>query len=280
MPSVRPRVLLIDPDMAHGQLLAGHLANLPAIVQVANNRTEATAMMAQERFSVVMVDPSPMRDLHNLVLSLRQKIPTYAYIALMLADESVLEGLDSLRTGANIVVRKPVGKLLGLQILEQAVMVGDILARLNDPSTDYPSTRGIIAKSAFCQLFTASLDRADRYGEEAHVLFIKLLNYNQIKVMVDEYHAGIAAATLAQQLSRLRRQSDILAQTGDHEYALLLQRPAYSNEPAEAALRFADALSNNPVLASSAGMPLDIEIKMIELPSGALSAHHEITTQA
>jgi hypothetical protein len=40
----------------------------------------------------------------------------------------------------------------------------------------------------------------------------------------------------------LRRQSDIIAQTGRNEFCLMLQRPLYETEPMEAANRFADAL--------------------------------------
>jgi PleD family two-component response regulator len=187
---------------------------------------------------------------------------------------------DAMAAGANDVLVKPFIPNNINQAIENATQLLSVQRRLNDPSEDFPSGGGVIAKSAFCQLFLSALDRADRYAEQSYVMFMSLRNYNQLRVNDSDRAADTAAATLAQQLVRIRRQSDILSQTGKHEYALLLQRPLYATEPMDAAMRFADTLSASPDLLATSKAPVELLVTLMEAPSGHILARHEITVRA
>lgn len=267
-------VLILDRDPAAGQLLVSTLSALGAGVKTRLTATKAEAMTAIEsgRVDVVIVDPSPSTDIHGLVLSLRQKIPTESYI-IVLDGEG---GTDRSKTGANDVIPKPIRRDDVAQCLQNARGLLALGRRLNDTSEDFPSKGGVIAKSAFAQLYASAMDRADRYAERSHILFIRLMNLDQIRITTDDYTATTASAALAREISRLRRQSDILAQTGKDEYALMLQRPAYESEPIEAALRFADALTHSAGLETASKTPIALRILMIELPTGMVAADHSV----
>jgi CheY-like chemotaxis protein/GGDEF domain-containing protein len=267
-----PAVLILDPDAGAGQLLGQVLHDAGAVVTMATAKNDVPALLETRRCDIVIADPAPLTDIRGFVLSLRRKIPTQSYIAILDPDGA----LDPIDIGANDVLRKPARREDAVQILQNARGLLALGRRLNDPTEDFPSTGGVIAKSAFAQLFASGLDRADRYGERSHVLFIRLENYDQIRVAHDDYTANVAGAALAHDIARIRRQSDILGQTGQHEYALMLQRPAYDTEPVEAALRFVDSLAHSKALAGVCQTPLTLRVLMIEIPTGLVIADHTV----
>jgi GGDEF domain-containing protein len=148
---------------------------------------------------------------------------------------------------------------------------------LSDDSEDFRSAGGVIAKSAFNQLFLSSIDRADRYGERAFMLFISIENYNHIGETLGMVEAEIATAKMAQHLVRLRRASDIIGQTHVNEYALLLLRPSTETEPQDAANRFAENLSRLTDIAIQPFMEVDFSVRLIDLPTGNLITQHKFT---
>jgi GGDEF domain-containing protein len=274
MPIARSTALIIDPDTAHAHLLAAQLEKAGANVTTAQGLSQAGNALAGQSYDLVCVDTTPRRDVHAVILGLRRQIPTYCYVALMRPEGVSID--EPARTYANDVLDKPMAVNAVPGLVDRATTLLALMRRLNNPDQDFSGSRGIIAKSAFTQLFLSCFDRADRYGEESHIMFIRLTNIDQLRVMDGEQAAKTAAAMVAQQLSRLRRQSDILAQTGPQEYALLLQRPAYATEPTEAAYRFADALANNAALAATANVSLHLELRLMTLPSGHITSTHDL----
>jgi PleD family two-component response regulator len=270
------KALIIDRDESAANLIRTRLEQSGAKVSLATVKTEAIDGLASQPVDIIFVDPAPLNNARQLVISIRRKIPTYTYIVLMGADITLK---DAMAAGANDALAKPFVPRQVTDRLESADRLLTIQRRLNDPSEDFPSGGGVIAKSAFSQLFLAAIDRADRYAEETFIMFLSLRNYNQIKVNDTEFAADAAAAMLAQQLARIRRQSDILAQTGKFEYALLLQRPNYPSEPIEAAMRFAETLTKNKDIMGASRVPIELLINLIDVPSGNLMAQHNIVVQ-
>lgn len=269
------KILIIDRDENAANLLRSRLEQPGVTITVIAGKTDAVESLEAKPVDVVFIDPAPLNNARQLIIDIRRRIPTHTYIVLTGHD---LEPDAGLAAGANDILVKP---LVPAQIEEKitsARLLLDIQRQLNDPREDFPSGGGIIAKSAFCQLFLSALERADRYTERAYIMVIALRNYNQIKVMDGDYAADVAAATVAQQIARIRRQSDILGQIGKYEYALLLQRPAYADEPKDAALRFTDTLANSTELAKLTKIPIEILITLMEVPTGYSPAQHEITT--
>lgn len=268
------KILIIDRDESTANLVKTRLELAGHQPTVSTAKADAIEGLSTKPVDLVFLDPSPLTNARQLVISIRRKLPTYTYIVLMGPD---ITPRDAFAAGANGALVKPFSPQQIVDHTGNADRLLNIMRRLNNPDEDFPSGGGVIAKSAFAQLFLSAIDRADRYTEQSFIIFMSLRNFNQIKVHDTDNAAQMVSATLARQLSRIRRQSDILAQTGPHEYALLLQRPNYPTEPVDAALRFADTLAKNTDLYAATKIPVELSIELLEVPSGRLLAGHDVT---
>ncbi len=266
-------ILIFDRDEAVAALLKSKLAAPGRDITLRAGTADSIAPLDPRSVEVIFVDPSPHKNAEQAIITLRRQIPTQAYVVLMGTDVTPEQGLAA---GANDILKKPFNPGDIALRMENAERLRELQRRLNDPDDDFPSGGGVIAKSAFCQLFLSAVDRADRYGERSYVIRMALRNYNQIKVMDSDHAADVAAATVAQHIVRMRRGSDILGQIGPYEYALLLQRPVGSDEPTEATLRFADRLARSLELARRTPVPIEILLTLVEIPTGASALMHEV----
>lgn len=266
------KILINDNEAAVAELLASRMKQAGHSVVIEAGKPEAQARLAQEEFGAVIIDPSPQTQIRNVVMSLRRAARQYTYILLSGADIPVK---DSLASGANDIYPKP----YDLSDIENRLGNMDRLQRLmrhiGDEREDFPSAGGVISKSAFNQLFLSCIDRASRYAERSYILFMSIANHKRILADRGPAAGGFAAARLASHIVRLRRQSDIIAQTGQAEFALLLQRPIFETEPMEAANRFAVALKKLTDFSDIQGLEVLIRLDLVELPSGALPITHE-----
>jgi len=265
------QIMIVDREDAAAQMLAGKLERFGHSVSHEPNKDKAVQRALAERTQVFLFDPSPVNMARNYILGLRRNLPNYPYIFSFSNELSVKEAIQS---GANDVFSKPID----LESIEQKFQNADYLIklvnRIGDDSEDFPSAGGVIAKSAFNQLFLSALERADRYAERTYILFISVSNYKEILEMDGAYAADYAVAKLSQYLVRLRRQSDIIGQTAKYEYALLLQRPQFESEPVQAADRFAQSLAQCEDIVSSGATPVEITVALAELPLGNIAQKH------
>lgn len=265
------KILVIDRDSVTTQMISAKLQASGHTVVVEAVKNNAIERLALENFDAIFIDPSPLSNPRPVILGIRRSVREYPYIVLM-SQEMTRE--DAIRAGANDILTKP----LDASNLEKMVQNGDrvtkLIRRIGDESEDFPSAGGVIAKSAFNQLFLSSLDRADRYGERSFLVFIGISNFKAIQQDEGPYAAQTIAARLSQVLVRLRRQSDIIAQTGKSEYCLMLQRPQYDTEPMEAASRFAEALAKNDDLGMAGTSKAEVFVTLIDLPVGSKHADH------
>ncbi len=271
------KLLVIDRDSLSAQLMSARLTPLGHEVVHIPARPEGVDQLVRSDFDAVFIDPSPQTDLKPLVVNIRRQIRYTPYMVLM---SETLGWRDALAHGLNGFLQKP---LSGEALDHMVENAGRLLTRvraLSAENEDFPSAGGIIAKSAFNQLFLSCMDRADRYGERSYALFIHLETYKQIVAERGASVADIAVAGLAQHLVRLRRVSDIIGQTKTQEYALLLLRPQDENEPIEAANRFADQLSHAQDIAKICGMGVILTVSLMDLPTGAEVVRHVVTLAA
>lgn len=261
------KALVVDREDVTAQLIKSKLGphGHEVFHEVAKNA--AIERMASEPFDMVFIDPSPLTTARPTVLSIRRAVKSYPYILLMSEDSSEEDGLKS---GANDVLGKPLDSTLLDGKVENAKRLTSLVHRIGDDSEDFPSAGGVIAKSAFNQLFLSALERSDRYAEKTYILFIGISNYKDLVQMEGAYGADYAVARLSKYLVLLRRQSDIIGQTAKYEYALLLQRPGYEDEPMEAARRFAEALQGTDDIVSPGSTPVEITVSLIDVPVGRL----------
>lgn len=266
------KILVIDNDIVTANLLKSRLLPLGHIVEITEKNENAEKIIA-DGWDVIVYDPSPLTTLRPSVLSMRRANRRNVYMILM---SQTLEFKDALTSGFNDFMKKPLDMNLMLDKIDHA---GDLMAlqkHLANDKEDFPSAGGVIAKSAFNQLFLSCLDRADRYGEVSHIIFIAIDNYAQISTEAGVYDANVVSAKLAHHLVRLRRQSDIIAQSRENEYALLLLRPMSESEPIEAAHRFAESLSKCTDIPSDPRMPVNIRVYLMRLPTGERGVEHRM----
>jgi CheY-like chemotaxis protein len=268
------KVLVIDRDDLSANLIKSRLEPIGHTVEIQAGKSEALDTVTQQGWDVVFLDPSPLTNAKPLVMNIRRSVRRSVYMVLI-SENMTAE--DAILAGFNDFMPKPLNPGAFDSCLENAKRLNALLKHLANDEEDYPSAGGVIAKSAFNQLFLSSMDRADRYGETAHVIFISFDNYSTVVANDGEYEADVVSAKLAQTLVRLRRQSDIIAQTRKNEYALILMRPMSENEPYEAAGRFAEALSKCVDLPTNPIMDVELSVSLLKLPSGSLGVHHTMS---
>ena len=271
------KVLIIDRDELNSQMLSSKIQNLGHQVQLETVKNTAIDHLSREKFDVVFVDPSPLTNARPLILNIRRTLGSYVYVVVIQSENSEVDFADA---GANYTISKPYDLEQVDKLLTSAGRITTCISQLGDDSIDFPSAGGVIAKSAFNQLFLSAIDRADRYSESSYAVFIDVANYLDMLENDGPYYADFAVAKMSQHLAKIRRQSDIIGQTAKNEYALLLQRPQYETEPVDAANRFADELSKLKSIKETVESDPQIKVRLIELPSGKKVVDHHITLQA
>ena len=268
------KILVIDRDTLATQLIRSRLEVKGHTIVEEPVKNNAIALLEKDAYQVVFIDPAPLNNARPVVLGIRRAMRNYPYIILMSQD---IPRDEALRAGANEIMVKPIDHTGLERVMENADRLTSLIKRIGDESEDFPSAGGVIAKSAFNQLFLSCIDRADRYGERSFLVFIGIKNYQEILSMDGAYAAEYATAKLSQYLVRLRRQSDIIAQTGKSEFCLMLQRPMYETEPMEAANRFADALRRFDDICASENVKVEVAVTLVDLPVGDKHIEHIVT---
>lgn len=267
------KILIIDRDKLASQMVRSKLEPEGYEVVEESIKNEAIELLKKETFDAVFVDPSPMAQPQPVILEIRRFARMYPYVVLM---SPTVPREDAFRMGCNDILQKPTSGSDIKDKAHNAARMAKLVNWLGDEKEDFPSAGGVISKSAFNQLFRSAMDRAGRYGELSYVVMISLDNYDDIKLDFGAYAADYAVSKMAYHLAQMRRQSDIIGQTGKNQYALLLQRPLSESEPVEAAARFAGGLNELEDVAPPKCDSVNIVVELIHLPTGLLKAEHRI----
>lgn len=265
------KILVVDRDPMFSNLLSGKIRAAGHEVVESTLRQDGLEQIGEPYVDAVYFDPSPLTEPKNLLLQIRRMVRNYPYLILMGAN---ITRMDAIKSGCNDGLAKPLDPVALTTSLQNAERMCALICRLGDTSYDFPSAGGVIAKSGFNQLFLSAMERVSRYDEISRVLFMSISNYDDLKLDEGKLAAEMAVSKLGQHLSRLRRQSDILAQTHIHEYALLLQRPQSASEALDAAKRFTVAAEQFIDLGDGLSSDLVLDLALIDLPCGALEFHH------
>lgn len=268
------KILIIDRDETAATALGEAIYAAGYEVDYEPDYDTAMPRIASDEYNAVFYDPAPLEEYRQEFQNLRRATRNNLYMTI---TGKGLPAREVLLSGANDILTKPYNTDLLPSRLENIKRLQKLVRDMGNTAEDFPSAGGVISKSAFNQLFLSCLDRASRYAERSYALFMGIDNVKQIQMIHGSHVADFAAARLARHLVELRRQSDIIAQTGKAEHALLLQRPIFETEPMEAANRFAAALKDLSDFTDIDGAPVDIRVELVELPSGAIPVRHDFT---
>ncbi|MCB1651717.1 MAG: response regulator [Alphaproteobacteria bacterium] len=259
------KILIVDNEALTAQLIQSRMEPLGHQVTAEPSKNKAADRVKSGEYGIILLDPSPLTSPRPLIADIRRQAGNYPYIVIL--SETIEEEVAT-QLGGNDLLKKPIDLEKLDEKVENAKHFAKLVKRITDDSEDFPSAGGIIAKSAFNQLFLSAIDRADRYGENTYLLFISLENYNEIYTANGPYAADYAVAKLSQFLVKIRRQSDIIGQTANNEYCLLLQRPLYETEPMEATQRFMEAIMGFEGFASLEAESIRIRTTLTQIPLG------------
>lgn len=260
------KVLIIDRDTMFSSLLANKIRAAGHEVYESAIKNDGIEQIGVNKIDAVYFDPAPLSDAKSIILQIRRMVHSFTYLVMM--GQGVDRGVAT-KNGCHDGLSKPLDPEMLAHTLENAQRLGALVNRLADDKIDFPSAGGIISKSAFNQLFLSSMDRVSRYGESSRAIFISIPNFDDIKIDDGKFAADFAASKLGHTLSKVRRQSDILAQTGVNEYALLILSPQQPDEAVEAAKRFAAILQEDRDIATNGVSNLEIKVSLVSMPSGS-----------
>ena len=214
------RILVSDRDRLSSQMIVSRLVQAGHDVIEESVKNTAIERVRGEKVDLVFFDPAPLANARPFVLGLRRSLAGYAYIVMLSHGND-----DAMRSSVNDLLPKPIDQQAMDAIIGNAARLSGLVAAMGDSSEDFPNAGGVIARSAFNQLFLSAIDRADRYGEPTSLLTIRIENFKDILRDDGPQAAAYLISKLSHHLVRLRRQSDIIGQTGAAEFSLLLQRP-------------------------------------------------------
>lgn len=252
------KLLIIDRDRDSVEAMTDIFtaAGISAVAQT--TKTSAIDYLREEKVDAIFFDPAPhTAEIRPFVLAVRRMLKPGPAIVLMTRQDMAMGALFQL--GVNDYVLKPSDAQVLVSKARNAHRLAQISANYSDPARELPNRDGLINTYAFRQLYLASMDRADRYGEVSFLIRITIEGGQG----VDE-----AGEALKNHICRIRRLSDIAGNIGPAEIDLLLLRPMKEDEPILAAGRFTESLrvAYREIVGDYSGLVM--KVTLIELPSG------------
>ena len=231
-------------------------------------KNRAIEQIREESFSAVFFDPAPnTEELRAFVIGVRRENKKYVPITIM--SRQVSED-EAKACGANEYLPKPIDLEDFKNKIKNMKNLTDLIGRLQDEQGDFVSRDGVISKTAFYQIFISCLDRADRYGEETFLIFVRIDNIHDIESLYGEESAEIISDKLKKYTVKIRRLSDIVGRTAVNELCLMIVRPMNKSEPIMAVNRFADSMMEYADLISAGNAKAQISVHMMAIPSGKI----------
>jgi len=267
------KILVIDRDRQAVEEIESICSDMDDVELVLEPiKSTALDMIRRQKFDAVFFDPAPQNELRSFIIGARRGISHYSPI---IVTSRQLDLRDVRIQGANDGLAKPVDVDEFKKRLENVGNLNRLIVRLSDEKGDFPSRDGVIAKSAFYQIFISCLDRADRYGEVSFLTFARVENIDEIRRDHGDAIADETNENLKRYVMQTRRLSDIAGRTDDNEICLMLVRPGSDDEHILAFNRFSQSMAEYCELISVNKIKTEVKIYMMELPTGEI-AHQKI----
>lgn len=260
-------ILVIDRETLTNQLIAAKLGARGHNVVAEPNKNAAFDMLAAKHFDCIMIDPAPLSEPRPVIIGVWKNIKSAIKPYLLLLSKTATTE-EAVLAGTNDVLLKPLSTSDLETKIGNAQRIIDILRQLAREDNVH-SGGGMVGKAAFNQLFLSATDRAFRYGERSLVIFAEVTNHAEISAATSEETAQDSMNRLAEKMTFMRRQSDVIGRLSDRSFGILLQRPQYESEPIDAINRFAETLDKfHHGFDNKAAAPR-IHLRLVELPQGA-----------
>lgn len=261
-------ILVIDRESLTNQLITSKLVAKGHTVVVEPNKNEAFEKIRESAFDCILVDPYPLSEARPVIVGIWKNLQSMVKPYLMLLSKTATRE-EAIIAGTNDVLNKPFSSVdIDTKIgnAERLMEISRFLIE-EDP---VPSTGGLINKSAFNQLYLSAIDRAFRYGERSLIVFINMMNYDEIIATAGKQATEETILKLMEKMSFMRRQSDVIGRLGSHDFGILLQRPQYETEPMDAINRFSETLDKFYKDFENKEIAPKMQLSLVELPQGAL----------
>ncbi len=270
------KILVIDKDDLTSQLIMSKLSSSGHEVVVESNKTAAVEILKSKWFDFIMLDPAPLSESRPIILSIWKNIEfeVKPYIALLTKNEEMTT-CEAILSCNNDFLLKPLNMGDIEDKVNNAERFVDIYNFLSSRD-DIPSTKGVINKEAFFQIFLSSLDRAHRYAERSLIVFVHIANYDEIRKTTTAEKLVYFDKKIAEKMTLMRRQSDVVGRIGESDYAILLQRPQYESEPLDAINRFSDVLDKFFYEFEIKDFAPRFELDLVEIPQGILHSRKSV----
>lgn len=272
------RILYISANQTVYESLRARFEPMGFVFSLTASPQDAISAMQPGLFDCVVFDPALSSDPRMDVINLRRGLNNMPYVLLM--GERAMTQEECLRIGGNESLPYSAALRDIDTAMENAQRVRDLIRRFGDEDEDFPSGAGVIAKSAFNQIFLASMDLPGRNYQLNYLLFIRIDNLDEIAQIDGPHGAEYARASLAKFLVQFRRQSDIVGHTARNEYTLLLQGLQGYDDALAAARRFEKALSEADSLLSSGVQDVHLSVALVAVPSGLKPLQEDIRKNA
>lgn len=229
-------------------------------------KSKAIERIRDEKFNAVFFDPAPStEELRAFVIGVRRDNKNYVPITVMSRQ---VQDHEAFACGANDFLPKPIDIEGFKSKVKNMKNLTDLITRLKDEHKDFVSRDGAISKSAFYQIFVSCLDRADRYGEETFLIFVRIDNIHDLEALYGLTTTEEICDKLKKYAVKIRRLSDVVGRTAMNELCLLIVRPMNQSEPLMAVNRFADSMMEYADMVSSGDAKAQISVHLMAVPSG------------
>lgn len=218
------KVLIADADPLFARILRSKLEKWGYRAEIEPSGAAALALFRVDDYRIVILD-FDLPGLDGLELARRVRAlerPRYTYLLFYSARRDKDAMLAALDAGADDFMLKPFNAVevsLRLKTAQRLLELDDEL--YSGSGLDRMS--GVISRNAFRQFFGVTLAQARRNKTQGALMFIRVTNLVDIQRQHGFHAAQRLALSLAPGMQALRRNSDLLAKTGDDEFCLMLQ---------------------------------------------------------
>lgn len=271
------KILYISNNQTVYETLKARFEPMGYMFSFFDNVHEALGSIRPGLYDCIFMDPMLAQDARMMVINMRRNLNNMPFVLLM--GERELNAQECFKIGGNQYLPLNASVKDFDLVMENAQRIKNLIKRFADESEDFPSAGGVIAKSAFHQIFMASIDLPGRNYQPNYLLFIRIDNPEDITAIDGPNGLDYTIASLSKFLVQFRRQSDIVGRTAQNEYSILLQGLSRYEDALAAAARFQKALLEaKPLLFSGVQTP-NVSLSLMAVPSGMRTPEEGISSK-